>query len=364
MAYATLDWNDNDTARIGVHGLQYSARRYSFRLFLYTTQVDGWKSSDSWGTDTQIEFNIKYTTDGRETANGTYYLKLEAKFDGNGEIYPINFSPSDVQLRINRQSAKPMTQILIRNISRAEENAVVMDIETNGYGKIDLISVSKGWDLERGGKKEEGHIVRSYYINEGSVKNGKFQGRVEFYPTPTDLSQFPSVPIGSCHLAHDRRFDGSYAHYSEGFLCLSRYDNWKTYDGRYSTTMSIANNAYGNRVITAKASELSSVYNDWIRLINMSFYLESTTYKTINYTRYSSYIPRVGDIVTASMYNSLLEAVSRCASRVGVEYPRLPSNVGSGQIISRNFIHDIGMVIDACLQKQKDETNRLAITWN
>ena len=218
--------------------------------------------------------------------------------------------------------------------------------------------------LKNGRKREEGFKVGRYYVPESSVRNGKFTGTVGFYPTPTDLSQFPSVPIGSCHLAHDRRYDGSYAHYSKPFLCLSRYDNWKTYDGRYNTTMSIANNAYGNRVITANASELSSVYNDWIRLINMSFYLESTTYGTIAYTQYSHYIPQRGDIVTASMYNSLLEAVGRCASRVGIGYPRLPSDVSSGQIISRNFIHDIGMVIDACLQKQKEETNRLAITWN
>ena len=364
MAYAKLIYNDNNTVTVGVYDLQYPIHRYRFKLYLYQTQVDEEKHIIDYGYTGQITFDITRTTDGRFTSNGKYYLRLDAYFEGSGQTYEINFSPPNPTITINRQTAKPMSHIWIRNISQAEEDAVVMDIETDGYGEIDLISVSKGWDLQTGRKREEGYVVRSYTIYESSLTNGKFQGRVEFYPTPTDLSQFPSVPIGSCHLAHDRRFDGSYAHYSKPFLCLSRYDNWKTYNGMYSTTMSIANNAYGNRVITANARDLSSVYSDWIRLINMSFYLESTTYGTIAYTQYSNYIPRIGDIVTAQMYNSLLDAVTRCAGRIGVWQPSLPPKVSSGQIISRNFIHDIGMVIDACLQKQKDETNRLAITWN
>ena len=213
--------------------------------------------------------------------------------------------------------------------------------------------MSKGWNLYNGQRSSPEEIGRDYITQDNLDSDGHFYGTVSYRPQTTDLSYFPSIPIGTCFLASDRSITGAYYNVnSREFLCLSQYGRWVSYEGTYQTTLQRYNSGFSANVLS-----LSSVKDDWNRLINMSFYLEATTYGTIEYAQYANYIPSRGDIITARMYNSLLDAVRRCGRRIGVPTSGLPSYVSSNQIISKYFIQEIGSFVDRCLITQRNNVN-------
>lgn len=246
-----------------------------------------------------------------------------------------------------------MTYIKLKQFNYVEEDYVEIEIETNGYGDVYLVSVSKGWNLYDGSMGSSQQIGSDYISQSRLNSQGYFYGTVAFRPQTTDMSYFPSIPIGTCFLASNPSITGTYYNvHSTEFLCLSQYGRWVSYEGVYQTTLQQYNYGFSANVLS-----LSTVKDDWTRLVNMSFYLEATTWGDIKYAEYANYIPRSGDIITASMYNGLLDAVRRCCGRVGVATGGLPNYVSENQIISKDFIQDVGRVVDRCLVQQRHDVN-------
>lgn len=362
MAYAVINSANNDSVTITIYDLQYPAYRYdNFMWYLDSTRMGYDKRSDSSSNTISLTLDISKTYDGRTSMDGRYRLYLKTVF--NGSEYDLSIK-GDNTIVINRGGSEPqpntMTWIKILEIQNAEDYYARLKIRTNGYGDLYFISITKAWDLYNGTMGDYSFRVHTRFISPQELNNGYFEGYVEFSFTETDLSYFPSVPVGTCYLASGRSLNGryfrEYDYLSRPFICMSQYNRWEIYRGTYSTTLSDYHNA-----LVADVNSLGSVYKDWLRLINMSFYLESTTYGTIKYTQYSSYIPKQGDIITAGMYNALLNSVIQCLNQVGTSTSGLPNPVGSGDIISQYFIYDIGRVVDSCLQQQRDRTNFNAI---
>ncbi len=351
MSYAILESYTNTTANVRIGGLEHPARLYDgFVIYLDVTRM-GWRNPTS-SSDTHeayVQFDLSKTADGRTTANGVYHAHVYAIW--KGVEYEVPFSSSS-RIEIDKGGGYPptprnheLTYVKIVDFTIMEDDHVEIKVRTDGYGTVDLVSVTKAWNLYTGDKDRGSVYIDSSTIEEDSLDDGEFYGWLRFRPNPTDMSVFPAVPIGTCHL----RYDGKY---SSAFLCMSQYGKWVSYEGIYQTTLQQHHNGFSANVLS-----LSTVKDDWTRLVNMSFYLEATTWGDIKYAEYANYIPRSGDIITASMYNGLLDAVRRCCRRVGVSSGGLPNYVSENQIIRKDFIKEIGRVVDRCLVTQRHDVN-------
>lgn len=357
MAYGMVAYNSNDrTVTVSYRDLGHSGSSYA--QFSITIGGRTFYSRNYPSENPRNEANLIYNIE--SIPNGLYDVELHAKTDKWYPIYDVRFADGGNQLRVygggSQPQVHPMTNIELLEIISAEEDLVKIKIRINGYGDLALLSVTKGWNLYDGSRGPYVYI-NELNFEENEITDGTWEGNVTFYPDKTDLSYFPSVPIGTCYLASGGGIThSSYNVFSKPFLCMSEYKNWSIYDGTYRTTLRKYN--YG---LSANVLSLSTVKDDWNRLVNMSFYLESTVYGTIKYTQYANYIPRSGDIITADMYNSLLDAVYRCCGQLNMPTDRLPGYVRSNEIISKYFIYKIGQVIDDCLFKQRQITNYAAI---
>lgn len=360
MSYARIESYNDSKVVVSIGGLENPGRNYDcFRLYLDTTHM-GWRdpTSDSYSNDAYVEFDITQTSDGRTTQAGYYTAHVYGVYNGREYEIPIS---GNAGIRIENGGGsnpptpqpKEMTYIKLKRFISVEEDYVKIEIETNGYGDVYLVSVSKGWNLYDGSMGSSQQVGRDYISVNDLDSSGYFYGTVSYYPQTTDMSYFPSIPIGTCFLASSSGLTGvDYSARSIEFLCMSKYGNWSVYDGTYRTTLHRYNSGFSANVLS-----LSTVKDDWTRLVNMSFYLEATTYGTIEYAQYANYIPRSGDIITASMYNGLLDAVTRCCNRVGMSTDRLPRYANSNEIISKYFIYDIGQTVDNCLMIQRMNVN-------
>lgn len=363
MSYAIIESYNNSTATVRIGGLEHPARNYDcFRLYLDGTKM-GWRdpTSSSSSGEAYIEFDLTQTADGRTTADGSYSAKVYAVWNGREYNVPISNSS---WIKIDKgggsspdptPSEHELTYIKILRFLSVEDGYVKVEIETDGYGTVDLVSVTKGWNLTNGGRDSSYVYVAHDYIEKYHLTNGRFQGTVSYSFNETDLSYFPSVPVGTCHLAGGGGLN-DYGTFSKAFICMSQYNNWTTYDGTYSTTLK-----YDNGKMYAGVDYLSTVRSDWMRLVNMSFYLDATAYGTIKYSQYSNYIPRYGDIITAWMYNALVDSVRDCCRHLGFNYYDMPAYVSSGDIIPSNFIKKLGLVVDNALITQRMRTNDAVI---
>lgn len=351
MSYAILESYTNTTATVRIGGLEHPARNYDgFVIYLDVTRM-GRQNPVSYSPthEAYVTFDLSQTADGRPTANGVYHAHVYAIW--NGTEYEVPFSSSS-RIEIDKGGGyepqprnHPLTRVDILEFTTMEDDHVEIKVRTDGYGEVELWSVTKAWNLYTGEKDGSAVYVDSSTIGEDLLDDGEFYGWLRFRPNPTNMSVFPAVPIGTCHLKYDGK-------YSSAFLCMSQYGKWVSYEGIYRTTLQQYNSGFSANVLS-----LSTVKDDWTRLVNMSFYLEATTWGDIKYAEYANYIPRSGDIITASMYNGLLDAVRRCCRRVGVTTGGLPSYVSENQIISKDFIQDVGRVVDRCLVTQRHDVN-------
>lgn len=353
MSYAIIESYTDSTATVTIGGLEYPAEKYEcFKLYLDGTHM-GRNDPTSWSStnEAHVQFDLTQTADGRTTASGSYSAKIYAVWKGSEYNVPISGS-SWIKIENGGGSGDdptprnhPLTRVDILEFVMVEDDHIEIKVQTDGYGEVDLVSVTKAWNLYTGEKDSRYVYIDTCRIREDLLEDGEFYGRLLYYPKATDMSVFPNVPTGTCHL----RYNGNY---SKAFICMSQYNNWSVYDGTYSTTLK-----YDSGKMYAGVDYLSTVKSDWTRLVNMAFYLEATAYGTIKYAQYSDYIPRYGDVITAGMYNSLIESVDRCCRYLDFRYYDMPSYVSSGQIIPKNFIYKLGQAIDACLLHQRTRVN-------
>lgn len=361
MAYGIVTY-DSQYRNVTVHykGLGHAGK--SYRQFSITIGGHTFYSHENPSWNESNEANLIYNV--ASIPDGWYEVELAARTNQWYPIDDVRTSDGGNQIHIysdgggsiitpDEPEIREMTYIKLRGFNSVEEDYVNVEIETNGYGDVYLISISKGWDLYDGSRRQSVRVGEDFISKSQLSSDGHYYGTVSFRLDRTDMSQFPSIPIGTCYLASDISLSGAYYNVkSSEFLCLSKYLDWSVYRGTYETTLQSYHSGYSANVLS-----LSSVKEDWNRLVNMSFYLEATTYGTIEYAQYANYIPRSGDIITADMYNGLLNAVRRCCNRVGMSTRGLPDYVSPNQIISNHFIYDIGVIIDDCLYFQRNDTN-------
>lgn len=358
MATARCTGYYDGRVAIEIRDLQYPASRY-LRFTLYIDSVYcGTDSSGNSYNSCDLSYDVSHIND------GWYNFRIGATFVTGAGTEGTSYISGSNQIHIDRGGGSggdptpnihELTYIKILRFLSVEDGSVKVEIETDGYGTVDLVSVTKGWNLTDGSRNQSYVYVASDYIEKYHLSNGKFQGTVSYTFDRTDLSSFPSVPVGTCHLAGGGGLN-DYGTFSKAFICMSQYGNWTTYDGTYSTTLK-----YDNGKMYAGVDYLSTVRSDWIRLVNMSFYLDATAYGTIKYSQYSNYIPRYGDIITAWMYNALVDSVRDCCQHLNFNYYDMPTYVSSGDIIPRDFISKLGRVVDNALITQRMRTNDAVI---
>lgn len=349
---------------VRMDGLGYYNEKKMHFVLIWKNRDVSFTDSDNTSGEANVIFNISSVSEGNqyfmvkrimEGSGSRFTVGDFTKYIGGGSIIVPDDPPNPPPERNHE-----MSYIHINRFNEDEDGYLEVQVTTDGYGEVDLVSVTKAYDLYRSdGTKTDKHIkLASSRIYESELRNGMYEGTLIFRFEKTDLSYFPSVPAGTCHLASGARgwLQSSYDVYSKEFMCLSEYRRWQKYEGMYYAELTNATNGYN-----VSATRLSTVSEDWKRVVNMAFYLEATVHGNIKYSTYRAYIPSGGEILTANMYNSLIDAVRESCQRVGSSTYELPSYVSSGDIIPSHFLYVVGRTIDRGLIKQKNDANRRAI---
>lgn len=158
-------------------------------------------------------------------------------------------------------------------------------------------------------------------------------------------TQLGSFPLGTLELyAHsDNCWKKIY------FYSMSKLD-FKIYEGTFRTELSSSYNATGLYGFNVAVTKLSTVYDDWMTLVNLFCYLRSAVKGRLDFSLFSSYIPKRDEVIQAWMYNALIDAASDCADEVGI-YTSFRPKVSTGDIIPKDFIYTLGEVANACIEK-------------
>lgn len=358
-------WNNKTQLAVSMDGLSYQGERKMHFVLICNYRDVSFADSDNTSGEANVIFDVSSVPDGNQyfmvkrimEGTGNRFLVGDfTKYVGGGGSIIVPDDPPNPPPERNHE----LSYIHINRFNEDEDGYLEVQVTTDGYGEIDLVSVTKAYDLYASdGTKTDKHVkLASSRIYESELRNGMYEGTLIFRFEKTDLSYFPSVPAGTCHLASGSRgwLQSSYDVYSKEFMCLSEYRRWQKYEGTYYAELTHASNGYN-----VSATRLSTVSEDWKRVVNMAFYLEATAYGNIKYSTYRAYIPSGGEILTANMYNSLINAVRQSCERVGSSTYELPNYVESGDIISKYFLYSIGRTIDKGLIKQKQNANRRAI---
>ncbi len=241
----------------------------------------------------------------------------------------------------------------IRSIDIASSSESQIKIEANGYGTIVLRSVTH--DQVNYG---DGYLT-TVYIDEDDydLKNyGTCTKRISVSKY-VDLSIPYSLPLGTIAVkCESNSYYKTYYYLSVGEYAFSNYK------GTYETTI-LPN--YGNSGLigfNTAVTKISTVSQDWTTLINLFYYLHSTAYGKLKPELFSRYVPQNGDIITAAMYNELIDTATNCAHKLGI-YGGEPHHVNSGDIIPYNFISSLGVIANRCVRKQMELNKDVIDRW-
>lgn len=368
MATARFTHYSDNWVAIDVSGLEYPARNYvQFRLYIDSVSCGTDSSGNSYNS-CGLSFNVSHIND------GWYQFRLEADFYNSKGNLATGYISGSNQIHIDRggssggdpdpptPTAHQMTQIKITDIDFASSNGFRISWKCNGYGEVRFQSNTR--------KQENSN----YILHEVTVREYDLDNSGWYYSTDTiytggsvyraDLTIFGHLPLGTVQLIGEWNSNVGYAPSSRPFLCLSQY-SYTNYTGRYPATVqysSLYGGGYDWSDPRVAVASFGSLKDEWTTLVNVFYYLEATTRHSLEYGKYSNYIPASGDIITAYMYNSLMESAESCANAVGV-WTSFPSRVESGQVIPSNFISRLGDIANACLEKQKSSSNSRAIEY-
>lgn len=183
------------------------------------------------------------------------------------------------------------------------------------------------------------------------LKRNGFVTKSIYASISLDLTKLGEFPLGTIKIhAYNENFDKSIYFYSMNEVDFNRYD------GQYSTELTPSYNATGLYGFNIAVTKLSSVYNDWMTLVNLLCYVRSAVKGGIDLSLFSRYIPGRGEIIQAWMYNALLDNVADCAREVGV-WTNVPPYVASGNVIPKDFIQVLGNIANACIRKKLSENS-------
>lgn len=346
MAYATIEYN-NYARELTVHfrNLQYAGRAYDkFELYLDGTHMYPDADSSNPDNEANVVFNVRNAQEGYYTA--TVYAVWR------GDSYPVPIQ-GGARVRVtggggyNPDPDPPrrvyqMTQIKITNIHYAESNHFEFEYACNGYGEMDVISVTQKHD----------HLAHIKVFDYDIGNDGWYHGTLEYHDWGINLDKLGALPFGTVQMVGEHNHNVGYAPDSKPILCVSTQD-YTVYNGMYATTISF--DKYNHR---ASVASFSSLTREWIRLCNVFYYIESTAFKNLtSVDRFRQFIPSGREILTAQQYNGLVNSARSCANRIGVpaDFP----TARSGQIIPSTFIYDLGTIANRCIQVQKANANNI-----
>ncbi|MBU5669664.1 hypothetical protein KQI68_07395 [Peptoniphilus sp. MSJ-1] len=371
MAWARINSYNNNQADVTIGGLEYSARQYDgFCLYLDGVKM-GWRDPVSYSTTgtANVVFDLSQKRNGGSTQAGYYTASIYAIWRGVEYNVPISGN-SGIRITSgggwnpepSRPTVRQMTKIKISKITDASDNYFNVSYKCNGTGLIKFVSVTR----RQTGNKD---ILEEHYVSESAVNDDGWAYLNTTFSAgdngvySANLENFGELPLGTVQIIGEHNYNVGFAPSSNPFLCISQH--WfssynRTYEATITYPYSQGRYDYSSpRIAVASFRGLTA---EWNKLVNLAYYLEATTKDSLNRSKYSNYIPRSGDFVTADMYNSLLDSIESCARSIGI-YDRMPRRVSSGDIIPSNFISKLGDIINKCTEDQKMVKNSNAIDW-
>ena len=232
---------------------------------------------------------------------------------------------------------RKMSRIRV-NVINAESDFFEIYIIANGYGTIEIRSVTRGEFLGRI-QITERDIDREYYYSYS-------------YPGRIDLREYDTLPLGTVALVGEYNSNAGGAPDTQ-FLSISRY-NFYDYRDRYYAQLESGMARDG--MARVRAAQIRNLTDDWNCLMNLFFYLEATGHGGFGYNSRSHFRPTSGLVITADMYNELIDMARSCANAVGV-YTSFPPYVRRGDIIPANFLSVLGDIANSCIAVQKSKSN-------
>lgn len=196
-------------------------------------------------------------------------------------------------------------------------------------------------------------VLASYTIDkddEELKRNGTATRVIHAY-VEFKKNELGSFPLGTIELHAHSDNCSKYVY----FYSMSGLD-FKIYNGTYRTELSPSYNATGLYGFNVAVTKLSTVYDDWMTLVNLFCYLRSAVKGRLDFSLFSNYIPRRNEVIQSWMYNALIDAASDCADEVGI-YTSFRPKVSTGDIIPKDFIYTLGEVANACIRKKMYENN-------
>ena len=349
---------------VQMDGLSYEGENGMDFVLIWNYRDISTAHSYNSGGEANVIFDVSSVPEGSQyfevkrimSSTGNRYLVGSGftKYIGSGSIIDPDDPP--------QPTAHQMTQIKITNISYAETNAFRISWKCNGYGRVRFESATRAQDGSYS-------LLHEVYVGERDLDSSGWYYTSDTISTGgsvyrADLSVFGQLPLGSVQLIGEYNNNVGYTPESKPFLCINTY-NFTSYTGTYYATIQYSplySGGYNYQDPRIAVTSFGSLTDEWTTLVNLFYYLEATTYGRLRYSTYSSYIPARGDIITASMYNALMDSAESCARQCGV-WTSFPAKVSSGQIIPNNFISRLGDIANACIEKQKNKSNSRAIEY-
>lgn len=313
--------------------------------------------ANSWNTSgtASVKFNISSVSPGR-----VKFFVRRVVHPREVE-YPVG-DPFYVDIPYPKPPTQPMTAYIIDEIRPATDTSVTVTLRVNGYGSISMYSET--WKQD-GFKEPLDKITieeNDYDIQDGKMKTVELSYRFNNYGRESKFDMYGErgLPLGTVELKFSQNPNRDDWIGNADILCIGTYF-YQYYGGQYSATLSPITAGYSVPVAT-----FVTVRRDWQLLINVFYYLSSTTVGALKFGSRADYIPRKDDLLTADMYNGLLDIANSCLAEIKYKYgwsarnlnPTIPDKVSRGDIISRYFIFHLGKAANQMgefIQKQVND---------
>lgn len=356
---------------VNMDGLQYQGNNgMKFNLYIagYYRDPISTADSDNNGGEANVIFDITNVSPGL-----TQFVVKRVMF-GTGNEYPVGYPfYEDVPSRDTpspeppKPQTQPMTAYIIDEISFATDRSVTVSFRVNGYGSISMYSETWGQD---GFYKPLAHLAiyeHDSAIQDGRMKKVELSYRFDDYGEESKFNMYGErgLPLGTVELKFSQNPYRDDWIGNADIFCIERY-HYEYYDKQYEARIAPITSGYSTTITKSLQTPLFTVRRDWQLLINVFYYLSSTTIGHLKFGRRADYIPREGEVLTADMYNGLIDIANSCLAEIKYKYgwsarnlnPTIPDKVSKGDIISRYFIYHLGQAANEMgkfIQKQVND---------
>lgn len=357
MAYLKVgEIEDGWQLPVYMYDLSYQNEDHmTFRLYQDDGSYNGnlISEANSWNTSgtASVKFNILNVSPGR------------VKFFVRRVVHPreVEYPVGDPFYVVIPYRPQPMTEYTINSASFLTDRSVTIEFTVNGYGEVSMRSIT--WIQE--GFKTLLDRIKIEYNDEDLTRDGRktieFSYRFNEYGEESkfDMRGERGLPLGTIELNFESESYGYKKQANVDFLCVGDYIYY-TYKDSYPVNLQPV--SFGYKIAVASINPLRE---QWQLLINVFYYLSSTTIGRLKFGSRADYIPREGDLLTADMYNGLIDIANSCLAEIKYKYgwsarnlnPTIPEKVSKGDIILNDFIYSLGVAANQMSKFIQKETN-------